>query len=88
MNYLVPAQPAWPRSIHDFDATLLALRLNDTFVGLARMIHELCVGSRRDSASHGFSATDPHTACICEGDERRVKSKNKRGDAEFMNHPG
>ena len=34
MNYLVPAQPAWPRSIHDFDATLLALRLNDTFVGL------------------------------------------------------
>ncbi|MDD9967787.1 MAG: hypothetical protein OXR73_16245, partial [Myxococcales bacterium] len=56
--------------------------------GLARIIHELCVGSRRDSASHGFSATDPHTACICEGDERRVKSKNKRGDAEFMNHPG
>ena len=52
------------------------------------MIHELCVGSRRDLASHGFSATDPHTACICEGDERRVKSKNKRGDAELMNNPG
>ena len=60
----------------------------DAKTELARMVHELCVGSRRDPASRGFSATDPYTACICEGDEGRVKSKNRRADAEFMNHPG
>ena len=42
---------------------------------LARIICDVGVGSRRDWASHGFSATDGNTLRICLGGESRVKSR-------------
>ena len=39
---------------------------------LAGTIHELCIGSRRNSASHGFAATDG-TLCRLRGSLQRLR---------------